>query len=43
MESLLLGIAVTLLMRDNISGIYSASCACGLQNAMVSTYTSSNI
>jgi len=39
LESILLCIAVPLLKRDNILGIYSASCACGLQNAMVSTYS----
>jgi uncharacterized membrane protein YoaK (UPF0700 family) len=39
LESVLLCVAVPLLRRNNISGIYSASCACGLQNAMVSTYS----
>lgn len=39
LESVLLCIAVPLLKRSNIFGIYSASCACGLQNAMVSTYS----
>lgn len=39
MESALLFIAVPLLNHDNIAGIYLASCACGLQNAMVSTYS----
>ncbi len=39
LESLLLGIAVPLMLRRNNMGIYSASCACGLQNAMVSTYS----
>ena len=38
-ESLLLGLAVPLLNRSNLFGIYAASCACGLQNAMVSTYS----
>ncbi len=38
-ESLLLGLAVPLLNRNNMLGIYAASCACGLQNAMVSTYS----
>jgi len=28
-----------LLNHNNIFGIYSASCACGLQNAMMSTYS----
>lgn len=39
LESILLGIAIPLLNRDSFFGIYSASCACGLQNAMVSTYS----
>lgn len=39
LESLLLCGAVPLLDRNNGFGIYSASCACGLQNAMVSTYS----
>jgi uncharacterized membrane protein YoaK (UPF0700 family) len=39
LESLLLCVAVPLLKRSNLLGIYSASCACGLQNAMVSTYS----
>ncbi|MBC7980519.1 MAG: DUF1275 domain-containing protein [Armatimonadetes bacterium] len=39
LESILLCIAVPLLNRSQMSGIYSASCACGLQNAMVSTYS----
>ncbi len=39
LESLLLCVAVPLLQRHNNFGIYSASCACGLQNAMVSTYS----
>ncbi|MEY2407780.1 MAG: hypothetical protein QOF48_450 [Verrucomicrobiota bacterium] len=39
LESILLCIAVPLLKRNSIWGIYSASCACGLQNAMVSTYS----
>lgn len=38
-ESVLLCIAVPLLGRGNLYGLYSASCACGLQNAMVSTYS----
>jgi len=38
-ESLLLGAAVPLLKGNSMWGIYSASCACGLQNAMVSTYS----
>ncbi len=39
LESVLLCVAVLLLQRKSILGIYSASCACGLQNAMVSTYS----
>ncbi len=38
-ESLLLCAAVQLLTRGSIFGMYSAACACGLQNAMVSTYS----
>jgi uncharacterized membrane protein YoaK (UPF0700 family) len=39
LESLLLCSAVPLLRHSSILGVYSASCACGLQNAMVSTYS----
>lgn len=39
LESALLCTAVPLLDRSSMFGIYSASCACGLQNAMVSTYS----
>jgi len=39
LESVLLCGAVPLLKQGNALGIYSASCACGLQNAMVSTYS----
>jgi uncharacterized membrane protein YoaK (UPF0700 family) len=39
LESILLCVSVPLLRANNIFGIYSASCACGLQNAMVSTYS----
>jgi uncharacterized membrane protein YoaK (UPF0700 family) len=39
LESILFCIAVPLLNSDNIIGIYAASCACGLQNAMMSTYS----
>ncbi len=39
MESALLCAAVPLLQAQSIYGIYSASCACGLQNAMMSTYS----
>ncbi|MDB6124325.1 MAG: hypothetical protein JWQ71_3318 [Pedosphaera sp.] len=38
-ESGLLLLAVPLLVRQNVLGDYLASCACGLQNAMVSTYS----
>lgn len=38
-EALLLCLAVPLLEHGNNFGLYSASCACGLQNGMVSTYT----
>jgi uncharacterized membrane protein YoaK (UPF0700 family) len=40
-ESVLLCSAVPFLRRDNMLGIYLASCACGLQNAMVTTYSGS--
>lgn len=43
LESILLGIAVPLLKRQSGYGVYCASCACGLQNAMVSTYSGSVI
>jgi uncharacterized membrane protein YoaK (UPF0700 family) len=39
LESMLLCAAALLLKRNSILGMYSASCACGLQNAMVSTYS----
>lgn len=39
LESALLFVAVTLLRHGNVLGIYCASCACGLQNAMVSAYS----
>jgi uncharacterized membrane protein YoaK (UPF0700 family) len=38
-ESLLLCGAVPLLDLGSMGGIYAASCACGLQNAMMSTYS----
>lgn len=38
-ESILLAVAVPLLKVQPMFGLYSASCACGLQNAMVSTYS----
>lgn len=39
LESILLCVAVPLLRHNSVLGTYSASCACGLQNAMVSTYS----
>ncbi|MGB8356859.1 MAG: YoaK family protein, partial [Chthoniobacteraceae bacterium] len=39
LESFLLCIAVPLLDRNNAWGLYSAACACGLQNARMSTYS----
>jgi uncharacterized membrane protein YoaK (UPF0700 family) len=39
LESMLLCGAVPLLERGSLWGIHAASCACGLQNAMVSTYS----
>jgi uncharacterized membrane protein YoaK (UPF0700 family) len=39
LESILLCVAVPLLKSNSLLGIYSAACACGLQNAMVSTYS----
>lgn len=39
LETLLLCAAVALLRRHNMFGDYFASCACGLQNAMVSTFS----
>jgi uncharacterized membrane protein YoaK (UPF0700 family) len=39
LESFLLCLAVPLLKNGSIFGIYSAACACGLQNAMMSTYS----
>ena len=38
-EALLLISAIPLLTDKNTAGLYVASCACGLQNAMVSTYS----
>lgn len=37
--SALLSAAVPLLQQDSAYGMYAAACACGLQNAMVSTYS----
>lgn len=39
LESILLCVAVPLLRCNSVFGMYAASCACGLQNAMVSTYS----
>ena len=39
LESLLLFIAVPLLNQKHACGLYAAACACGLQNAMASTYS----
>jgi uncharacterized membrane protein YoaK (UPF0700 family) len=39
LESLLLCLAVPLLNRHNVCGLYAAACACGLQNAMATTYS----
>ena len=41
LESALLALAVPLLNRHHPLGIYCASCACGLQNAMATTYSGS--
>lgn len=38
-ESALLALAVPLCESQNSLGLYAAACACGLQNAMVSTYS----
>ena len=39
LESALLCVSVPLLDHRSIGGVYAAACACGLQNAMVSTYS----
>lgn len=39
LEAVLLFISVPLMKRGSEIGMYTASCACGLQNAMVSTYS----
>lgn len=39
LESLLLCLAALLLNRHHASGLYAAACACGLQNAMATTYS----
>jgi len=38
-ESVLLTVAVPLFYHDSAWGMYAASCACGLQNAMATTYS----
>jgi uncharacterized membrane protein YoaK (UPF0700 family) len=43
LESLFLLVAVPLLHRHHASGMYLASAACGLQNAMVSTYSGATV
>lgn len=39
LESALLGVSVPLLSWHIGAGLYTAACACGLQNAMVTTYS----
>lgn len=39
LESFLLCLAALLLGRHNACGLYAAACACGLQNAMATTYS----
>lgn len=39
LEAGLLAASGLLLNRHSVTGIYTAACACGLQNAMVSTYS----
>ncbi len=39
LESVLLCVAVPLLNRHYLCGLYPAACACGLQNAMATTYS----
>jgi uncharacterized membrane protein YoaK (UPF0700 family) len=39
LASILLFVSVPLLWRNNDFGMYLAACACGLQNAMISTYS----
>ncbi|CAN5882690.1 YoaK family protein [soil metagenome] len=43
LESVMLAITVPLLEHHQSYGIYLASCACGLQNAMASTYSGSAV
>lgn len=39
LESLSICISVPLLRHESLYGVYCLACACGLQNAMVSTYS----
>jgi uncharacterized membrane protein YoaK (UPF0700 family) len=39
LEAVFLSLAVPLLNHRNVCGLYAAACACGLQNAMASTYS----
>jgi uncharacterized membrane protein YoaK (UPF0700 family) len=39
LESFSIAIAVPLLRHESLYGVYCLACACGLQNAMVSTYS----
>lgn len=39
LESGLLALAVVVLQRDSVCGIFLLSCACGLQNGMAATYS----
>jgi len=39
LEAVLLFLAAPLLDRHYLSGLYAAACACGLQNAMATTYS----
>lgn len=39
LESALLFLAAPLLDHQNVFGLYAAACACGLQNAMATTYS----
>ncbi len=41
LESILLFASIPLFLHESVHGMYLAACACGLQNAMVSTYSGS--
>lgn len=43
LESILLAVAASMLSQERELGHYLASCACGLQNAMVTTYSGATI